>query len=74
MIITVGRLRQFGPDDFGLSQIFGLRRQHHRQRAKGARQPPQHQICFSGIWTINPSSAGVTFNWQVRRERTGSGS
>ena len=37
------------------------------------RQRPLHQICFSGICTTSPSSASLTFSWQVKRERWGSG-
>jgi hypothetical protein len=32
------------------------------------------QICFSGICTTSPSSASETLSWQVRRERSVSGS
>ncbi len=36
--------------------------------------PEGPQICLTGICTRNPSSASVTFSWQVSRDRTGSGS
>lgn len=79
MIVTIRRLCQLGPDQFGRRrfgrwQFFGPRGPYKRQGAKGARKPPPRQICFSGISTTSPSSAGVTLIWQVRRERTGSGS
>ena len=43
---------------------------HTRAGRRGARG----QICFSGIFTTSPSSASETFSWQVRRERSASGS
>ena len=45
---------------------------HKRPKRKGQRicQPPPHQICFSGMRTMSPSSSSVTFNWQVRRENS----
>jgi hypothetical protein len=44
--------------------------------AKARRGTRRHrsQICFSGICTTSPSSASVTLSWQVRRERSVSGS
>jgi hypothetical protein len=43
-----------------------------RDRGRGATGAAQ--ICFSGIWTTSPSSASETLSWQVRRERSVSGS
>ena len=42
-------------------------------RARQSPRPVRHQICFSGICTTRPSSASVTFSWQVRRDRSGFG-
>jgi hypothetical protein len=41
---------------------------------QGTRRHRASQICFSGICTTSPSSASETLSWQVRRERSGSGS
>jgi hypothetical protein len=41
---------------------------------QGTRRHRRSQICFSGICTTSPSSASETLSWQVRRERSVSGS
>ena len=71
VIVAFRRLRVFRSDDRLRPRGGGNNRKATGQRGNNGAHV---QICFSGIWTRRPSSASVTFNWQVRRDRAGSGS